>query len=209
MQNKSIAICLGLFLSFITDAIFFEPFPELTLANIFITGTVILVLLDLKLITELVIVDWTPLQIFFLTFETIFYFELGVVFIWTKLAALIADLKSSKFVNILSKLGLPRTTSVYLLELLTAMFIFTCVFASSDTYKRLKHWLKPMYLKWKNSQSTSSPVTNISGSMRHQQYCYCPVISKLQMQLKEMDDICQPRTSSNRRKACTSNAKVY
>lgn len=194
--TKALSIFVGLVLSFFKDAVFFKPFPQINVINVLVLMSIVFVLMDIRLITEVVIEDMMLARIVFLVFECLFYAELGLIFIWPKIAELIGSLADTRIIKISLKFGLPSDIVIVLLKYALAVFIFACVLDSSDFFKKWKNRIKVMYFRYKQKKATET--------YRHQQYCYCPALSKIQMQLREMDELCEPRS---RRKTHSSSTK--
>lgn len=197
--TKTLSISIGLVLSFLKDAIFFKPFPQINVINILILLSIVLVLVDVRLITEVVIEDSMLMRIFFLIIECMFYIELGLIFIWPKIAELIGSLAGIQIISVFSKFGLPSGTIIAVLKYAMAIFIFGCVLKSSDSYKIWKNRIKLMYLKRKSQRAMTEAAEG------PQQYCFCPALTKIQMQLREMDQLCEPRTSRRRTNPLSTN----
>lgn len=193
--TKSLSIATALLLSYFKDAIFFKPFPHINLVNILILFSIVPVLLDVKLITEVVIENWIIGRMILLIFECLFYTELGLIFIWPKIAELIGSMKGARILSIFSKVvKLSPGTVIVSLKYATAVFIFACVLQSSTLYKMCVSKIKVKYFGRKEQER------------KYEQPCHCPALSNIRMKLQEMESVCES-SKYTKRKTNESSAK--
>lgn len=196
MLFKYLSIAIASVISYFAGAVFIKPFPEISVPNVLIYLSIVLILVDVKLVSEVIIEKWLAARIFFLVFECIFFIEFGLVKLWPGLSQLIGSAKGKTLTEKLTIIGLTEEVTITVLTWLTALFIFTCVVASSYTFRKLWKRVKKMYSTYQSRKATAAVAEFPT------QQCYCPTMSQLHMQLTEWDGltICQPKVKRRKLK---------